>query len=116
MRRLLILVLALAFAGSAVAAPSAACVPRDGISTTPHPCCEIALTAPVGPCCIVTAPALRVSSTETCLTPGDHTAVIPRTGDSLFAVNRERARSTSPPVVRGDSPVPLYLRQLSLLI
>jgi hypothetical protein len=115
MRRVLILVLALAFAGSAVAAPTTACVPRDGVRTKPHPCCEVAVSAPVGPCCIVTAPALRVSSTETRLVAPDQTAAIPRAGAGLFAFNRERASNVSPPLRRG-SPVPIYLQQLALLI
>jgi hypothetical protein len=116
MRRLLVLVFALVFAGSALAAPAAACVPtRDSLRARPHPCCEVVLTAPVGPCCTVTAPAQRVSNTETRVVAPDQTVTIPRTGDGLFAFNRERASTVSPPVLRG-SPVPLYLQQLSLLI
>ena len=115
MRRLLVLVFALVFAGSALAAPASACVPtRDGLRAKPHPCCEVVVTAPVGPCCIVTAPAPRASSTETHVVAPNQTVAIPRTGVSLFA-NRDWARTASPPVIRS-SPVPLYLQQLSLLI
>jgi hypothetical protein len=116
MRRLLILMLALVIAGSAMAAPGYACVPtHEGITAQRHSCCETAVAAPVGPCCIVTAPVQRLSSNETRITAPDQTASIPRAADARFWFGRDRGSSVSPPILRR-SPVPLYLQQLSLLI
>jgi len=115
MRRLLVFVLALVIAGSAMVPPAYACVPTHSIAAKPHPCCPPAITAvPVGPCCIITAPVQR-SSTETRIAAPDQTAAVPRTSDGLFWFNQARASRVSPPALRG-SPVPLYLQQLSLLI
>ena len=116
MRRLLILVLTLAITGSALAAPAYACVPtHESITVQRHSCCEMAIAAPVGSCCIVTTPFQRLSSTETRIAPPDQTAAIPRTAAPLFWFSRDRGSSVSPPILRG-SVVPLYLQQLALLI
>jgi hypothetical protein len=117
MRRLLVFALALVIAGSAVAAPAYACVPtHERMTAKPHSCCDTAIAAaPVGPCCIVTAPVQRLSNTETRITAPDHTAAMPVAAGALFRLGRARGSSVSPPILRG-SPVPLYLQQLSLLI
>ena len=117
MRRLLIFVLALVIAGSAMAAPAYACVPmHESFTAKPHPCCETAIAAaPVGPCCIVTAPIQRLSSTESRITAPDQAVTIPRTTDARFWLGRDRGSRVSPPIFRNSS-VPLYLQQLSLLI
>jgi len=116
MRRLLVFVLAVVIAASAVAAPAYACVPtHDSVTATPHSCCETAIApAPVGPCCIVTAPIQRLSGTEIRVAAPDQPAAIPIT-PTLFWIGRDRGRSVSPLILRG-SPIPLYLQQLSLLI
>lgn len=117
MRRFIILVLALAIARSAMAAPAHGCVAMDdAIAAEPHACCERAIrAAPIEPCCIVTAPVQRLSSTEIRLAAPDQVLVIPRTADGLLGFVRNRTGCPSPPIPRG-APVPLYLQQLSLLI
>ena len=117
MRRLLIFVLALVIAGSAMAAPAYACVPTyEGMSAKPHSCCETAIAAaPDGPCCVVTAPVQRLSSTKALIAAPDHTSAIPRIADVLFRLDRDRGSSVPPPILRS-SAIPLYLQQLSLLI
>ena len=116
MRRLLVLVLTLAITGSALAAPAYACVPtHESITAQRHSCCETAIASPVGPCCIVTAPFQRLSSTETRIAAPDQTAAIPRSADAVFWCSRDHSGSVSPPILRS-SAVPLYLQQFALLI
>lgn len=117
MRRLLILVLSLAIAGTALAAPACACVAMtSAITSNGHTCCdEPALTtAPAGLCCVVSTP-VRVASTESRQPAPDRHAVVMLRAHAGVSPQHDFAPNASPPVQRSAS-VPLYLQQLSLLI
>lgn len=118
MRRFLIIVLALLVGATALAAPAYACPPmQDTVSMARHDCCDgpVVSPAPVGTCCVISAPIQRASSTESRpVVPDQSVVVLPRVmadGCRQPDVGRDISR---PALV--ISSVPLYLQQLSLLI
>jgi hypothetical protein len=119
MRTLLILVLSLAIAGSAAAAPDYACVVKTtAISASFHTCCDgpAITTPPIGSCCVVSTPIQRASGTSTReAIPDQRVVAIPHTRQGIVTNDRHGAWDTSPPLLRVAA-VPLYLQQLSLLI
>ena len=117
MRRLLILVLSLAIAGTALSAPAYACAAMtSAIASNGHTCCdEPALTtAPAGLCCVVSAPVRIVSTESRQPAPDRHLVVVLRT-HAGGPPQHDHAPHASPPVQRSAS-VAIYLQQLSLLI
>ncbi len=119
MRRLLIVVLSLAMATTALAAPAYACVAAmSAISSDGHTCCDepALMPAPAGPCCAITAPVQRIANTDSRqLAPDQQMVVLPRAGHGEGFDQRDVGRKAPAPVLRG-STVPLYLQQLALLI
>lgn len=110
--RLLIVLLALTLAGAAAAQPAFACATDQSTVGLPsHDCCgtQRIAPAPVNPCCLTAAPATAQSSNDIQLAPATPHVVTIVVPEPVRAV----APTVGPPPARS---VPVYLRQLSLLI
>jgi len=105
---------------AAAAAPPVECVSTPTLGTQ-HGCCgeQTILSAPAGPCCFLSQPIRDRALTESRHLsaneqPATHDVAAHR---AWFACDAgaawRRATSTSPP---GPPAVPIYIRQLSLLI
>jgi hypothetical protein len=118
MRRFLILLLSLVVAGNAIAGPTYACVATNpSMTANGHTCCEApaAMTTVPGACCIVTTPDQRVSKTEATVAPDQLIPALPGVAASHSLTPYHRGRYVLSPVPHAPA-VPIYVRQLSLLI
>jgi hypothetical protein len=122
MRRLLALLLPLVLMTVATVTPAIACVSDTAAIGTPHNCCgeqQGISAAPVGTCCVLSAPTSERALVESRLADGRHHAT--HLDARLHSVSfHEPADRVDPP---GGSPprlhvrtTPLYLQQLALLI
>ena len=120
MKRLLALLLALAIVTTASVTPAVACVSKATVGDRQHGCCgeRAVVSAPTGTCCFLSQPRNERTITESRnLTANDrHLDVATTSRPIWWAVldtsAHRRAGPTSPPT----APVPIYIRQLSLLI
>jgi hypothetical protein len=120
MKRLLALLLSLAIVGAAAATPALACVSKATVGDRQHGCCGegAVVTAPAGTCCFLSQPTNERTLTESrSLNTQDRDSDVANAGQPIWLAvpdtsARRRAGPSSPPTL----PVPIYIRQLSLLI
>lgn len=123
MRRVLAVLLSVAFVASVAASPVVRCV-RDGMSwgnANEHDCCgeQAVSAAPAGTCCVISQPVgQRTFVKGLTVSPEDRHAVVmvaDHAGRMQTTDHGRHERHASPPTAHLGA-VPIYLQQLSLLI